>query len=161
MKSVATGKNTTESMMSTIRGSCLCGAIHYRSESEPKRMIASDCRHCQKHAGAAIHISVGILETTLRVRGLMPSVYEDIRPSGSVILRSFCPECGTPLFTEKDSEPTMIFINAATLDDDSWAQPQVFRKPARDQQRARSAQQEPRSAQVLEWPDSGRRLKVS
>jgi hypothetical protein len=147
--------------MSKISGSCLCGAIHYHSESAPTRLTASDCRHCQKHAGVAISMSVGILEKTLRVRGLMPSVYEDIRSSGSVVLRSFCPECGTPLFTERDSEPTMIFINAATLDDDSWIQPQVFHKPMRRQQTVRSTAQGQRTAQVLEWPEDERRLKVS
>ena len=147
--------------MSKIKGSCLCGAIHYQSESEPSRMVASDCKHCQKHSGAAISFSVGIPERTLRVRGLMPTVYEDIRPSGSVVLRSFCPQCGTPLFTEKDSEPTMIFINAATLDDGSWAQPKVFHRPENYQQLARPAKNERRVAQVLEWPDGEQRLKVS
>ena len=147
--------------MSAIKGSCLCGAIHYQSESAPERMIASDCKHCQKHAGAAIAFSVGIPERTLRVRGLMPSVYEDIRPSGSVVLRSFCPECGTPMFTENDSEPTMIFINAATLDDGSWVQPQVFRKPTRYQPNTRSVEQKQHTAQVLEWPDGELRQKVS
>jgi len=147
--------------MSTIKGSCLCGAIHYQSEAAPARMVASDCRHCHKHAGTAIAISVGIPERTLRVRGLIPSVYEDIRPSGAVILRSFCPECGTPLFTENDSEPTMIFINAATLDDGSLAESEVLQQSARRHQVIRSVEQDRRTAQVLEWPEDELRLKVS
>ena len=147
--------------MSKIQGGCLCGAIRYDSESKPHRMVASDCRHCQKHAGAAIALSVGIPERTLRVRGLIPSVYEDIRPSGSVILRSFCPDCGTPLFTETDGEPTMIFINAASLDDDSWVQPQAFHKAAQTIQEIEPAKRERRSPKVLEWPKSDLRVKVS
>jgi hypothetical protein len=147
--------------MSKIQGGCLCGAIRYQSESKPQRMVASDCRHCQKHAGAAIAVSVGIPERTLRVRGLMPSVYEDIRPSGSVILRSFCPDCGTPLFTETDGEPTLIFINAASLDDDSWVHPQVIHKAAQDRHKLESAKQERRSPQILQWPRRDLRVKVS
>lgn len=147
--------------MSKIKGGCLCGAIRYESDSKPARMVASDCRHCQKHAGAAIALSVGIPERTLRVRGLMPSVYEDIRPSGSVILRSFCPDCGTPLFTETDGEPIMIFINAASLDDDSWVQPQVFHNAARYRKRVAPTKQEHRSPNVLEWPKRDLRVKVS
>ena len=147
--------------MSKIQGGCLCGAIRYQSESKPSRMVASDCRHCQKHAGAAIAVSVGIPERTLRVRGLIPSVYEDIRPSGSVILRSFCPDCGTPLFTETDGEPTMIFINAASLDDDSWVQPQVFHNAARYRQNAEPTKHEHRSPKILEWPKRELRVKVS
>ncbi len=147
--------------MSKIRGGCLCGAIRYQSDSQPSRMVASDCRHCRKHAGAAIAISVGIPERTLRVRGLIPSVYEDIRPSGSVILRSFCPECGTPLFTETDGEPIMIFINAATLDNDSWVQPQVVQVAEREHHEDQTQKQEHRSANVLQWPKHDRRVKVS
>ena len=147
--------------MSKFQGGCLCGAIRYQSESKPSRMVASDCRHCQKHAGTAIAISVGIPERTLRVRGLMPSVYEDIRSSGSVILRSFCPECGTPLFTENDSEPTMIFINAATLDDDSWVQPQAVYDAVKYRQKDKPARGERRSSNVLDWPKRELRLKAS
>ena len=147
--------------MNKIQGGCLCGAIRYQSESKTQRMVASDCRHCQKHAGVAIAVSVGIPERTLRVRGLMPSVYEDIRSSGSVILRSFCPDCGTPLFTESDGEPTMIFINAASLDDDSWVQPQVFHNAARYRQRVEPIKQEHRSSKVLEWPKRDLPVKVS
>jgi hypothetical protein len=55
----------------------------------------------------------------------------------------------------------MIFINAATLDDDSWVQPQVFRRTARYQPKARSLEQERRMAQVLETSEDERRQKVS
>ena len=146
--------------MSQIRGGCLCGAIRYVSEAKPDRMVASDCRHCQKHPGTAIAMSVGIAERDLRVRGLIPTVYEDIRPSGSVILRSFCPDCGTPLFTETDGEPIMIFINAATLDDDSWIRPHVH-VAERGRQRNQGTERGRQSANVLQWPKRERRVKVS
>ena len=147
--------------MSRIQGGCYCGAIRYESESKPIRMGASDCRHCQKHPGAAIALSIGIAERDLRVRGLIPTVYEDIRPSGRVILRSFCPDCGTPLFTESDGEPIMIFINAATLDDDSWIQPQVFRIAERNRHRVSTANQDRQSAKVIEWPKRDPQLTIS
>ena len=105
--------------MGRIQGSCLCGAIHYESNAEPLRMNASDCRHCQKQSGAAISISVGVPGESLKLAGLRPTVYEDIRDSGAVILRSFCPTCGTPLFSESDDEPDLVFIKTATLDDPS------------------------------------------
>ncbi len=147
--------------MNTIRGGCHCGAIRFESESEATKIIASDCRHCHRQPGAAVAISVGIPEKTLRVRGLMPSVYEDVRPSGSVVLRSFCPECGTPLFTETDAEPTLIFIKAATLDGNAWTQPQVFYDSARSAEGQPKTRQQPRSARIIDWPKRDRRLKIS
>ena len=105
--------------MATLQGGCLCGAIHYHSDATPSKMIASDCRHCQKQAGAAIAISVGVRSDSLQVEGLRPSVYEDIRDSGTVFLRSFCPNCGTPLFSESNEHPDLVFIKTASLDDPS------------------------------------------
>ncbi len=105
--------------MALIQGGCLCGAIHYDSSAAPSKMIASDCRHCQKQAGAAIAISVGVPSASLKVQGVRPSVFEDVRDSGSVIQRSFCPKCGTPLFSESDEHPELVFIKTASLDDPS------------------------------------------
>ena len=105
--------------MAILQGGCLCGAIHYHSDATPSKMIASDCRHCQKQAGAAIAISVGVPSDTLSIDGLSPSVYEDVRDSGAVINRSFCPKCGTPLFSESNEHPDLVFIKTASLDDPS------------------------------------------
>jgi hypothetical protein len=137
--------------MSKIEGGCRCGAIRYESESEPTKLVATNCRHGHRHPKATVAVSVGIPERTLRVRGLIPSVYEDARPSGSVVLRSFCPECSTPLFTETDSEPTMIFIKATTLNRNVWMQPQVFYNSARYRQEIQPAKQERRLPRLLEW----------
>jgi len=146
--------------MRKIQGGCLCGAIRYQSTSEPTRMIASDCRHCQKQAGAAIAISVGVPANTLKVKGKRPSVYEDTRASG-VSLRSFCPDCGTPLFSESEAEPEMVFIIAATLDDPSWVQPQVIYSAGRFRQVNQSATREERSPERLDRPVRELRIKVS
>ena len=105
--------------MAILQGGCLCGAIHYHSDATPSKMIASDCRHCQKQAGAAIAISVGVPSDTLSSHGLSPSAYEDVRESGAVINRSFCPKCGTPLFSESNEHPDLVFIKTASLDDPS------------------------------------------
>ena len=103
--------------MKKLEGRCLCGAIRYESKDKPKRMVASDCRHCRKQAGVALSLSLGVATQSLDLHGLAPTVYVDSRPSGIVVLRSFCPRCGVPLFTESDIEPGIVFINAATLDD--------------------------------------------
>ena len=145
--------------MSKIEGSCRCGAIHYESESAPTKLVASNSRHGHRQPKATVAVSVGIPERSLRVRGLIPSVYEDARPSGSVVLRSFCPECSTPLFTETDSDPTMIFIKVATLNHDVWMQPKVFYNSERFRQELPRAKQESRFPRLLQWLKHQVRLK--
>ena len=147
--------------MREIRGGCLCGAIRYQSTSEPCKMIASDCRHCQKDPGAAISISVGVDGNTLKVKGTRPSIYEDTKASGSVVLRSFCPECGTPLFSESDQDPGMIYVKAATLDDPSWVQPQVLYSAGRFGKRNQPATRKEQSPERPGRPVRELRIKVS
>lgn len=150
-----------ENVMGKIQGGCLCGAIRYQSTSEPTKLAVSDCRHCQKQSGAALAISVGVPGETFNVKGLVPSVYEDIRSSGTVVLRSFCPECGTPLFSESESEPTMVLVKAATLDDPSWVESQVASNAAKHRQGNQSVAGHRHSPKVLEFPAPDLRLTVS
>ena len=146
--------------MATLQGGCLCGAIHYHSDTTPSKMIASDCRHCQKQAGAAIAISVGITADSLKVEGLRPSVYEDIRDSGAVVLRSFCPKCGTPLFSESDEHPELVFIKTASLDDPSAIEPKATPSAIGKRYRYSAVVQRP-SRNVAELPAFDTRPKVS
>ncbi len=146
--------------MSKIEGDCRCGGIHYESDSAPSKLIASNCRHDHRHPKATIAVSLGIPKRTLNVRGLSPSVYKDTKPNGSVVLRSFCPECGTPLFTETGSEPTMIFIKADTLDGDVWMQPQVFYNSERYRTKTQPATQGRRWPNLLAWLNHEMHLKL-
>lgn len=147
--------------MGKIQGGCLCGAIRYRSASEPTRRVTCDCRHCQKQDGAAVAILVGVVGNTLKVQGLIPSVYEDVRESGSIVLRSFCSECGSSLFSESYADPTIVFIKAATLDDNSWIQPQITRSVARHRQETKPVTWHRPSPGILEWPAREMEWKVS
>jgi hypothetical protein len=46
-----------------------------------------------------------------------------IAESGNRMHRRYCPQCGTPLFSEAESRPQLIFIRAGTLDDPESARP--------------------------------------
>jgi hypothetical protein len=39
--------------------------------------------------------------------------------------RKFCPECGTPVFTQSDARLRMIGVRAGTLDDPEIVKPQM------------------------------------
>jgi len=49
--------------------------------------------------------------------------YRSVADSGNVMHRRFCPNCGTPLFSEAEARPHLIFIRAGTLDDPEVAKP--------------------------------------
>jgi hypothetical protein len=43
--------------------------------------------------------------------------------SGALMRRSFCPDCGTPEFSEAEPRPNVIVVRAGTLDDPEAARP--------------------------------------
>ena len=102
-------------MSTHIEGSCLCGAIHYQSKSEhPVRMISGDGGNDPYPAEAEVFAMVGVPTDSFRIKGLAPSVFEYRALDGDVALRSFCPQCGTTLFAEFESDPTLIYVRTIT-----------------------------------------------
>jgi hypothetical protein len=60
-------------------------------------MIMCSCLDCQQATGTG-HATIAIVSRdSLRVEGAVKS-FAVIADSGATLTRSFCPECGTPLF---------------------------------------------------------------
>jgi hypothetical protein len=49
--------------------------------------------------------------------------YTSVADSGNTMHRRFCPQCGTPMFSEAEARPQLIFVRAGTLDDAEIARP--------------------------------------
>ena len=102
--------------MNEITGGCLCGNIRYMIAGDPPMAGVCHCRNCQKQAGTACSTIVGMSHAMLSIEG-EPKVYDDSGDTGGTVHRKFCPECGSPVFTEADAAPGMIFVKAGTFDD--------------------------------------------
>ena len=51
--------------------------------------------------------------------------YRSVAESGNAMQRSFCPTCGTPLFSEAEARPHLIYARAGTLDDPEIGKPDL------------------------------------
>ena len=51
------------------------------------------------------------------------AVYASTADSGTAMRRSFCPTCGTPLFSEAEPRPHQIIVRVGALDDREAARP--------------------------------------
>jgi len=49
--------------------------------------------------------------------------YFIVSDSGNRMRRRFCPACGTPLFSEAEARPHLIFVRVGTFDDPGLARP--------------------------------------
>ena len=102
--------------MTQITGGCLCGAVRFSSSAAPVTMRVCWCRVCQYLAAGSGSANVCFRTETFEIEG-EPSDFVSIADSGNRMHRRFCPACGTPMFSEAESRPHLIFVRAGTLDD--------------------------------------------
>jgi len=106
----------------TITGRCLCGAIHWRSSAPPVVTRVCWCRECQYLGAGSGTVNTCFRTTTFTVTG-QTSDYSSVADSGNQMHRRFCPSCGTPLFSEAEARPHLIFVRVGTFDDPNLATP--------------------------------------
>ena len=105
-------------------GGCLCGRVRYTLTAEPLMCVTCHCKNCQRQAGSALSIIIGVPEGSVKVEGELKT-YDDTGDSGATVKRQFCGNCGSPVFTRVESPPGVMFIKAGTLDDTSMLKPSL------------------------------------
>jgi hypothetical protein len=110
--------------MVKMTGGCLCGQVRYSANADPSFIGVCHCTHCQKQTGTAFSVLVGISKSAMSVQGQVKT-FHDIGDSGQPVLRNFCPECGSPIFSDIAVMPGVTFIKAGTLDDTTWLDPKI------------------------------------
>jgi len=99
-----------------ITGGCLCKAVRYESEAAPIITRICWCRVCQYLGAGSGTVNACFTKATFTVHGTTRD-YVSIAESGNVLHRRFCENCGTPLFSEAEVRPHLIFARVGTLDD--------------------------------------------
>jgi hypothetical protein len=74
------------------------------------------CRNCQKFTGSAFGFFVGVPQAALEIQGVL-KIFAKPGDSGKLIVRRFCPECGSSVVEEPSGRPDLVIINGGTLDD--------------------------------------------
>jgi hypothetical protein len=110
--------------MAEMTGGCLCGQVRYTANTDPVFVGLCHCTHCQKQTGTAFSVLVGIPKSAMSIQGRLKT-FHDTGDSGQPVDRNFCPECGSPIFSDVAVMPGLTFIKAGTLDDTSWLDPKM------------------------------------
>lgn len=105
-----------------LSGGCLCGQVRYSAEAEPAFVRVCHCKNCQKQAGSAFSVNVGVPKAALVIEGTLKS-YADTGDSGMAVSRRFCPNCGSPVLSEPERMPDLTILKAGTLDETGWLKP--------------------------------------
>jgi hypothetical protein len=99
-----------------IEGGCHCGHITYRAEVDPADVIICHCTDCQKLSGTAFRTVVFAAEKDFVFLGAPPKVYVKTAESGRQREQTFCPECGSPIYSAPvGMEPRTLGIRLGTV----------------------------------------------
>lgn len=105
-----------------ITGGCLCGSVRYRFTAAPIVTRVCWCRDCQYLGAGSGTVNVCFPTRAMFVEGTTED-YRSVADSGTAMHRRFCPRCGTPLFSEAETRPHLVFVRVGTLDDPEIARP--------------------------------------
>lgn len=91
-----------------IDGGCHCGSIHYEAEVDPAKVVICHCTDCQTLSGSAFRTVVPTIEGTFTLLSGTPKVYVKVGESGNRRELTFCPDCGTPIYSALAGEGAKV-----------------------------------------------------
>ena len=109
---------------STLKGSCLCGAVTYEASGEPKRFYHCHCKRCRKATGTGHASNLFLQPGTLKWLSGEEQVREFKVPEAKRFANNFCTTCGSRVPRES-AAMGLVFIPAGSLDDESPIGPQA------------------------------------
>jgi hypothetical protein len=93
-----------------IDGRCHCGYITYEAEIDPEKVMICHCADCQTLSGSAFRTVVFTREDTFRLLSGELKIYVKTGESGTKRPQSFCPECGTPIYSSTVGEGPKVHV---------------------------------------------------
>lgn len=108
-------------------GRCLCDKTRYRITGRLGATVLCHCTDCQRQTGSATSVTVDVAMTDLHVESTehlrcIVTIGELHRTNTS---RFFCGNCGSPIYSQIEAYPGVVYIKAGTLDDTSDLNPTV------------------------------------
>jgi hypothetical protein len=104
-----------------IKGSCLCGKIHYAIDGEMTDVGHCHCSSCRKMHGAAF-ATFGTVDKK-HLRWISGAEHIVIYRSSANLERLFCDQCGSSLLCRSSDEPDVEYIALGTVDGDPGCRP--------------------------------------
>ena len=106
-----------------INGACHCGQISFAAEIDPAQVVVCHCTDCQVLSGSPFRAVAEAPIDTFKIRG-SPKSYV-FTQHGSRMAQVFCPECGTPLYSTAQENPTSVIIRLGCVEQRAQLKPAI------------------------------------
>ena len=93
-----------------IDGACHCGYITYEAKADPEKTYICHCTDCQTLSGSAFRTVLPSREGSFRLRSGELKIYVKTAESGTARPQSFCPNCGTPIYSTTLGEDPKVYV---------------------------------------------------
>jgi hypothetical protein len=104
-----------------LKGSCLCGSITYQVDADIDTIIQCHCKKCRKASGTAFGTNAPVKTTAFTLTRGMDALGGF--NSSDDLVRHFCRNCGSPIYSQRMSTPELIRLRIGTLDTPISARP--------------------------------------
>jgi hypothetical protein len=97
-----------------LLGSCLCKAVQYQITGDLGAAMMCHCQNCRKASGTAFaaNVLVNTKDFNLVTGQELIAEFE----SSPGVYRSFCQQCGSPLYSRRSAIPDSIRLKLGSLD---------------------------------------------
>ncbi|HTK14632.1 MAG TPA: GFA family protein [Xanthobacteraceae bacterium] len=109
---------------SRYTGGCLCGALRYEADGEPRLAGHCYCADCRKASGSGFIPFMGFASSAVRFSGPTRQFTSKAANGGDAV-RNFCPACGSLVFGGIVGTDDSHTIYAGSLDDPSLFRPSI------------------------------------
>jgi hypothetical protein len=110
---------------STLKGSCLCGAVQYEVTGEPQRFYHCHCSRCRKATGTGHASNLFLQPAALRWLSGAEQIRTFKVPEAKRFTNTFCATCGGRL-PRQPPDSDFVMIPAGSLDDAAPIKPQAI-----------------------------------
>ena len=104
-----------------LEGRCLCGKIEYEIDGEVGSIDYCHCSYCRRASGSAFASNATISRASFRLRSGDALMKEFESTPGK--FRSFCSNCGSPIYARHTAAPEILRIRVGTLSSDPISRP--------------------------------------
>lgn len=105
-------------------GGCLCGALRYEADGDPRMTGHCYCEDCRKASGSGFIPFMGFPSSAVRFSG-ETRMFVSKSARGGDAVRNSCPICSSLVFGGQIGKDNSFTIYAGSLDDPSLFRPRI------------------------------------
>jgi hypothetical protein len=108
--------------LAPLSGGCMCGAVRYSISKPLLGAIYCHCKRCQRRTGTGFSVN-GLTQPGSFALTEGEDLVARFDPGDGGWVKSFCPRCGSHLFTTNPENPELVGIRFGSLDQDPGVRP--------------------------------------